>query len=103
MTQHASYRSKEAAAVYQKAADAALFKLLHIFAVKGGLDRYLQLVAAIDLRPAGQPRKYVVGSVLVALRNQVILIPEGRPRPDNAHISQQDIDNLRQLVQRGLS
>lgn len=62
-------RAEEAPDVKQKG------EFFHILAVKPGLYIDFQLVPAIDLRPAGQPRDNVVGSVLVPLRQQILLIP----------------------------
>ena len=54
--------------------------MLHIPAVELGLFRDLQLVPAMDLRPAGQAGADVVRPVLVPLGQQVVLVPEGRAR-----------------------
>lgn len=67
-------RSEEAAAIKAEA------HTLHILAVQTRLVGNLQLIPAADLRPAGQARLYIVGTVLVALSQQVLLIPEGRAR-----------------------
>ena len=85
-------RPEKAAAVKGKA------HALHIFAVQTGLVRDLQFVPATDLRPAGKAGLYIIGTVFVPFSQQVLLIPEGRPGTDNAHVTPKDIPELRNLV-----
>src|SRR5699024_8629400 len=70
----------------------------HIFAVQPRLFGDLQLVPAVDLGQAGQPRAHVVGAVLVPLCQQVVLVPQGRPRSDHRHVPLQDVPQLGQFV-----
>ena len=77
--------------------------MLHVPAVQLRFLGDLQLVAAMDLRPAGQAGADVVCAVLVPLGQQVVLIPEGRARTDDCHIAHKDIPQLGQLVQTGLA
>ena len=70
-----------------------------ILAVAHGLFLDLKLVAAVDLRPARKPRHDVVCAVFVPLRDQIVLIPQGRPRADDAHLSLQNVEDLRELIQ----
>ena len=78
-------------------------QMLHIPAVQLGLLRDLQFIAAMDLCPAGQARAHIVCMVLVALCQQIILVPQSRPRADDRHITYKDIPQLGQLVQTGLA
>ena len=77
--------------------------MLHIPAVQLGLLRNFQFIAAVDLCPAGQARAHIVCMVLVALCQQIILVPQSRPRADDRHITYKDIPQLGQLVQTGLA
>ena len=57
----------------------------------------------MDLCPAGQARAHIVCMVLVALCQQIILVPQSRPRANDRHITYKDIPQLGQLVQTGLA
>ena len=89
-------RPEEATAVEKET------QILDIFAIKFRFDRNFQFVATIDLRPAGEARADVVGAVFVALFNQIRLVPEGGSRPDDAHLADEDVENLRQFVEARL-
>src|SRR5512133_265262 len=56
------------------------------------------LVPSLHLRPAGDPRPYVEppAILLVVVRH---LLDEVGPRTDQAHLAQEDVDELRQLVE----
>lgn len=70
----------------------------HIFTVQPRLVRDLQLVPATDLRPAGKAGLHIIGTVFIPLRQQILLIPEGRPGTNNAHVAPKNIPELRNLV-----
>src|SRR5215204_5572463 len=55
--------------------------------------------AAVHLRPARQPRLHLEPA---PLRRRVLLdlVAERRPRPDDRHVSAEDVPELRELVQR---
>ena len=89
-------RPEEAAAVEKET------QILDIFAVKFRFDRNFQFVATIDLRPAGEARADVVGAVFVAFFDQIRLVPKGGTRPDDAHLADEDIEDLRQFVKARL-
>lgn len=95
MPQHGSKGTEEALDIEPEA------ELFHILPVQPCLHRQGQLVSAVDLRPARQPGLYVVGTVLGSQGIQVILIPQSRPRANDAHVSQEDVENLGQLIQTG--
>ena len=76
--------------------------MLHVQTVELRFLGDLQLVAAMDLRPAGQAGADVIGAVLVPFGQQVVLVPEGRART-NALSASKDIPQLGQLVQTGLA
>ena len=67
VVQHGDDGAKKALHVQPKA------QMLHIVAIQPGLVGDLQLIAAVDLRPARQAGADVVGSVLVPLGQQVVL------------------------------
>lgn len=92
---HAEDGEKEALNVKEKA------ELFDILAVKARLVHDLELIASVDLRPAGEPGLDVVSAVFIALFDQVILVPKGRARTDDAHLADENIPDLRQLVQAG--
>ena len=54
-------------------------------------------VASVDLRPAGQARRHVVTVPLFGRVAREVLDRQ-RPRPDEAHLSPQDVHQLGQLV-----
>ena len=55
--------------------------------------------AAVDLRPAGDPR-LDVEPVQLALVVLVDLVAKRRPRADHRHVAANDVPELRQLVER---
>ena len=57
----------------------------------------------MDLGPAGQAGADIVGTVLVPLGQQVILVPQRRARADDCHIAHKDVPELGQLVQTGFA
>ena len=77
--------------------------MLHIPAVQLCLFGDLQLIAAVDLGPAGQAGAHIVGPVFVALRQQIVLVPQRGTRTDDRHIPHKDAPQLGQLVQAGLA
>ena len=90
--QHRLDGAKEALYIHPEA------QMLHIIAIQPGFIGNFQLIPAVDLRPAGQTGSDVVGTILIPLGQQIILIPERRPRPDDRHIPHKDVPQLRQLV-----
>jgi len=78
-------------------------ELLHIFTVKLGFDRNLQLVTTVDLSPTGESGTDIVGAVFVALGDEVVLIPKGRTGTDDAHLAGEDTPELGQLVDTELA
>lgn len=78
-------------------------ELFDILAVKLSFFDDLERVSAVDLRPAGEPGLDVVSAVLVALGYKIILIPQSGTRPDDTHLADEYIPDLRQLVQTELS
>ena len=62
----------------------------------------LKFIATVDLRPAGEAWADVVRAVFVAFFNQVRLVPEGWARPDDAHLADEDVENLREFVEARL-
>ena len=77
--------------------------LFYVVAVEFGFDGDLEFVAPADLGKPGQPDLDVVGVILVALGDQVVLIPQGGAGSDKTHLSGEDIEKLRQFVDRGLT
>ena len=69
MLEHGGNSAKEAFHIQPKA------DMLHIPAIQLCLLGDFQLVPAMDLRPAGQPRAHIVCAVLIPFGQQVILIP----------------------------
>ncbi len=61
--------------------------------------RYGQLIAAIDLRPAGQAGAQGVDVGLGAQCDQVVLVVQRRARADPAHFAAQNVPELRQFIQ----
>jgi RNA-directed DNA polymerase len=70
-----------------------------VFHIQLHFYRNRQLVAAVHLCPAGESRNQFVNTLLSAQLNQVVLIEQGRARPDKTHVTYQDAPQLRQLVQ----
>ena len=97
MPEHSGNGAKEALYIQPKA------DMLHIPAVQLCLFGNFQLVPAMDLRPAGQPRAHIVCAVFIPLGQQIILVPQRRARADDSHIPHKDIPQLGQLVQTGLA
>ena len=95
--QHRLDRAEEALAVKSEA------HLLDVLAVELRLERNFKLVSAVDLCPTGQSRLYVIRAVLVALLDQIELIPEGRAGTDDAHTAAEYIEELGELVKAGLA
>ena len=93
MFENGSNGSKKAFHIKEK----ALF--LHIFSVIARLFCDFQLISAVNLRPAGESRPNIIGTVCIARSDQIFLIPQRGPRSDDAHISHKNIPNLRQFVQ----
>ena len=89
------WRSEKALDVEQKAHS------LYVFAVPPRLFGNRQLVAPVDLRPAGQPRQHVVCGILISFGNLIILIPQCGARADERHFALQNVEKLRQLVHTG--
>ena len=89
-------RPEEAAAVEKET------QILDIFAVKFRFDRNFQFVTTVDLRPTSEARADVVGAVFVALFNQIRLVPEGGSWSNDAHLADEDVENLRQFVEARL-
>jgi hypothetical protein len=59
-----------------------------------------ELGAAVDLRPAGDPRLDGEAAAL-AIRVLVDLDRDGRPRADDRHLALEDVDQVGDLVERG--
>lgn len=78
--QHAGDGADEAFAVEEET------HFLYVFAVVSGLYLYWQFVAAVYLSPAGEAGADVVGSVFVAFRDEVVLVPERGARADDGHL-----------------
>ena len=90
--QHAGDGADEAFAVEEEA------HFLYVFAVVSGLYLYRQFVAAVYLRPAGEAGADVVGSVFVALGDEVVLVPQRGTRADDGHLPSKNAPNLRQFI-----
>ena len=71
-----------------------------VFAVKLCLDGDLQFVSAADLRQPCQSRFHVVGVVQIPFGDQVVLVPQGGSRTDETHLTGENVEQLRQLVDR---
>lgn len=95
--EHADKRPEEALAVEQEAL------AFHIFAIEGSLYRDFQFVTSVNLSPAGEANGHIVCAVLVAFFDQVVLIPKGRTRTDDAHGSFEDVEHLREFVKTRLA
>ena len=74
-----------------------------VFPVIFGLYIDGQLVAAVDLRQAGQAWTNVVGMCFIARIDQVVLVIQRGARADDAHLPCQDVVDLGQFVQAGLA
>src|SRR5450830_775345 len=66
-----------------------------IFHIELHFVRYRQLIAAIHLRPAGQPGHQRMHTLLGTQFNQVVLIEQGRARPYKTHVAGQNAPQLR--------
>lgn len=78
--------------------------LLNVFHIEHNLLLWLEIVAAVDLCPAGQAGFYnqaVVKTVNIGFKFIIKTFPF-RSRTNKAHVAFQDIPKLRQLVQSGL-
>ena len=64
---------------------------------------HFQFVSAVDLCPAGQPGEDLIGTVFITFRDQVILVPQCRTGTHDAHISLEDIEDLRKFIQAGFT
>src|SRR5690625_551067 len=73
--------------------------VLHVPEVEGELLLPFQRIAAVDLRPAGDPRPHVMAAPL-ALTVEWQVLHQQWARPHEAHVAAQDVPELRQLVQR---
>ena len=91
------YRSEKALYVERET------QFLDVFAVQFSLYRDFEFVPAVYLRPAGKPGAYRIRAVFVAFGNEIVLIPESGARSDNRHLSEQNVEKLRQLVEARLS
>ena len=78
-------------------------QMFDIFAIQSCFVRNLQFISAIDLRPPGQPRCHIIGTIFLTLCYQIILIPQCRPRSYDTHFSFEDIKNLRKFIQTGFA
>lgn len=100
---HRNDCAEEAFHIHGKSAPGAGIEAGYVVSVQLGLDRNLQLIAAIYLSPAGEAGLHVVGAVFIALGHEVILVPEGGARADDAHVADEDVPNLGQLIQTGFA
>src|SRR5581483_11469553 len=75
---------------------------LDVIAVEGDAAGVIDVVAAADLPRPGQPRPrpQIVVDVFAVARH---LGDDDRPRPDNAHLAFENVEQLRQLVEAGLA
>ena len=71
---------------------------LKIFGVEGDLMRDRQLVSAIYLSPACEPRQQQVHTVRRACSNEVVLIEQSRSWAYETHVSLQYAPELRQFI-----
>lgn len=76
--------------------------MLHIVTVQLCLLRDRQCIPPVNLCPARQPGKHIVSAVPVPLFKKIILIPQGRPGAHNTHLSPNNIQKLRKLIQAAL-
>ncbi|EGE59233.1 hypothetical protein RHECNPAF_2330045 [Rhizobium etli CNPAF512] len=74
-----------------------------IFDVEFHFLRNRQFVAAVDLSPPRQSRQEFVDAVGRPQFDQIILIVERWPRPDETHPAPQNAPELRQFVEAGLA
>lgn len=95
--EHANERTKETLAVEKEAL------ALYVFAVEGRLHGDFEFVATVDLRPTGQAHRHVVGTILVAFFNQVVLVPQRRTRANDAHGPFENVEHLRKFIEAGLA
>ncbi len=73
--------------------------MVQVIFVVLNLHGYGEFVAAVDLGPAGNPGDQAMDSSLGPQIHQVKLVEQGRPRPNETHVSSQHAVKLRQLVQ----
>ena len=73
--------------------------MVHIISIQFSFLPDRQLIASMDLCPAGKSRTDAVCTVPLTLRKEVILIPERRTRTNQRHVALQDIKELRQLIE----
>lgn len=69
MPQHFKDGTEKALTVKEKA------NILDILTIQAGFYRNFKFISPVDLSPAGQTREYIVGTVFIPFRDQVILIP----------------------------
>ena len=69
MPQHLENGTEKALTVKEKA------NILDILTIQVGFYRNFKFISPVDLSPAGQTREYIVGTVFIPFRDQVILIP----------------------------
>ena len=77
--------------------------LFQVLSIKFNLDRNRQIVAPIDLSPAGESGHQRIDARLRAQSNQVVLIKERRPWTYKAHIPFENAVELRQFIKTRLA
>jgi hypothetical protein len=72
---------------------------MQILIIKLDLDRDRQLISAVYLSPAGQPRHENMNASLSSERDKIILIKQGRARSNKTQVVRKNAPQLRQFVE----
>src|SRR5579864_2468520 len=75
----------------------------HVFGVVTNFVWKFQIIASIDLRPAGDPGNHSMHTVEGAKCDQIVLIKESRTRPHQGQMASPNADQLWQFVKAGLT
>lgn len=76
---------------------------IYIFSIQTSLGYVIQIITTIDLRPTGEAWKNGIGSVFIALINQISLLTDDGTGTDKAHVAFEDVDELWEFVNRALT
>ena len=72
---------------------------LQVFVVKLHFDWNRELIASVNLGPAGKPGYKHMNTALRTQGDQIFLIEQGRTRSNEAQVSYKDAEQLRQLIE----
>ena len=76
---------------------------IYIFTIQTSLGYVIQIIATINLRPTGEAWKNGIGSVFIALFNQIAFLTDDGTGTDKAHVAFEDVDELWEFVNGALA